>query len=284
MNTNAFWSREMNQVAKIENHPHKRSLIDTMSAGYSMDPLNFAKTVRATCMPANSTDEEFAAFLLVAHQHGLNPVTREIYAFPKKGGGIQPIVGIDGWMTLINSHPQSDGIEFEDHFDDKGKLSAITCKIYRKDRARPTDVTEYMEECKRPTEPWQKWPARMLRHKAAIQCARYAFGFAGIIDPEEAERSPEVITGNVVAPPPQIEAPKPIAEDAVVEDGEAFDAAEFFSELETQLAGAMDAATIEEVWTAIDPEGTFDGDDLNLDIAHKIKARRLAQISNKEPA
>jgi hypothetical protein len=26
------------------------------------------------------------------------------------------------------------------------------------------------------------------RHKAMIQCARYAFGFAGIVDPDEAER------------------------------------------------------------------------------------------------
>jgi phage recombination protein Bet len=277
----------VNQVAKISEHSHKRSLIDTMSAGYSMDPANFAKTVRATCMPANSSDEEFAAFLLVAHQHGLNPVTREIYAFPKKGGGIQPIVGIDGWMTLINSHPQSDGLEFIDAFDDKGKLSSITCKIYRKDRNRPTEVTEYMNECVRPTEPWQKWPARMLRHKAAIQCARYAFGFAGIIDPEEAERSPEVITGTVIAPPPQIAPPAKHEDISVITaDGQVVgaiaeipDAAEFFTELETQMAGAMDSATVEEVWTALDPEGTFDGDDINLDIAHKIKQRRLAQIA-----
>lgn len=268
----------MNTVATIE-HP-KRSLIATMAAGYSMEPANFAATVRATCMPPNSSDEEFAAFLLVAHQHGLNPVTREIYAFPKKGGGIQPIVGIDGWMTLINSHPQADGMEFVDSFDDKGKLSAITCRLYRKDRQRPTEVTEYMEECKRASEPWQKWPARMLRHKAAIQAARYAFGFAGIIDQDEAERSPEVITGTVVAPPPpqgRIEHEKPAAE--TVEHGEPFDAASYFEEFETQLAGANDEATVAEVWSSLDPEGTFDGDDTNLSIAAKIRDRRLLQIS-----
>lgn len=28
----------------------------------------------------------------------------------------------------------------------------------------------------------------MLRHKATIQAARYAFGFSGIVDPDEAER------------------------------------------------------------------------------------------------
>lgn len=31
-------------------------------------------------------------------------------------------------------------------------------------------------------------PKRMLRHKAMIQCARLAFGFAGIYDKDEAER------------------------------------------------------------------------------------------------
>lgn len=268
----------MNQIATLE-HP-KRSLIATMAASYSMEPANFAATVRATCMPANSTDEEFAAFLLVAHQHKLNPVTREIYAFPKKGGGIQPIVGIDGWMTLINSHPQSDGLEFTDHFDDKGKLSAITCKLYRKDRNRPTEVTEYMEECKRPTEPWTKWPARMLRHKAAIQAARYAFGFAGIIDQDEAERSPEVITGTVVAPPPppaQIEPPK-----AEVFDPEPVEISEYFATLEADMSVAMDEATVGEVWTHHDPEGKFDGDDVNLSIAAKIRDRRLLQLSVKQ--
>ncbi|WP_414836262.1 recombinase RecT, partial [Escherichia coli] len=38
------------------------------------------------------------------------------------------------------------------------------------------------------TGPWQSHPKRMLRHKAMIQCARLAFGFAGIYDKDEAER------------------------------------------------------------------------------------------------
>ena len=190
----------MSNIAKIE--PQRQSLIASMAAERSMEPAIFAKTVKATCMPGNVSDEEFAAFLMVAQRYGLDPITKEIYAFPKKGGGIQPIVGIDGWMNLINSNPHTDGLEFRDEFNDARELVSITAIIHRKDRKHPTMVTEYMEECKRQTEPWQKWPARMLRHKAAIQCARYAFGFAGIIDPEEAERSPEVITETIAPPPP----------------------------------------------------------------------------------
>ena len=65
---------------------------------------------------------------------------------------------------------------------------AITCRIYRKDRSRATEVTEYLGECRGSSEPWKKWPVRMLRHKATIQCARYAFGLSGIIDEDEADR------------------------------------------------------------------------------------------------
>ena len=46
---------------------------------------------------------------------------------------------------------------------------------------------QYMDECKRNTDPWQSHPRRMLRHKATIQAARMAFGFA-LKDPDEAER------------------------------------------------------------------------------------------------
>lgn len=165
-----------------------RGVIAAMSERFGMEPAAFEATLRATVVPKETTREQFAAFLLVAKEHGLNPLTKEIYAFPTKGGGVQPIVSIDGWMNLMNSHPQMNGLEFEDKLDEQGKIFAVTARVWRKDRDKPVEVTEYLAECKRNTEPWTKWPARMLRHKAAIQAARYAFGFAGIIDPDEAER------------------------------------------------------------------------------------------------
>jgi phage recombination protein Bet len=176
------------------------SVIQDMANRYGMDKKAFEATIRATAMPSNVqvSPEQFCAFLLVAKQYNLNPVTKEIYAFPSKGG-IQPIVGIDGWCNIINSNPMLDGIEFVDHLAE-GKLTAITCRIHRKDREHPTECVEYMDECKKGTEPWQKWPARMLRHKALIQCARYAFSLSGIVDQDEAERM-EMVD---VTPPPDI--------------------------------------------------------------------------------
>jgi len=163
------------------------SIFNAMAQQYGMDRKAFESTLRATVMPQNTSNEQAAAFLLVAREHRLNPFTREIFAFPTQGGGIQPVVSVDGWMKLINSHADFDGMDFEDHLD-SGALMSITCRMYRKGRAHPIEVTEYMSECKRETPTWKRWPARMLRHKAAIQAARYAFGFAGIMEPDEAER------------------------------------------------------------------------------------------------
>lgn len=134
-----------------------------------------------------ATDDEFVALVIVANEYELNPLTKEIYAFPAKGGGIVPVISVDGWNTIMNRHPMFDGIEFRDIPDDQGDLLAIEAIIYRKDRTRPIKVIEYLDECKRATEPWKMMPARMLRHKALIQGARLAFGFSGIHDQDDAE-------------------------------------------------------------------------------------------------
>lgn len=207
-------------VATVTEAP-RRSLLAEMAGRYGMEPAAFAATLKATVVPANTSNEEFAAFLVVAREYDLNPLTKEIYAFPKRGGGIQPIVPIDGWTNIINSNPALDGIEFEDHHDDQGKLTAITCRLWRKDRSKPVMVTEYMSECFRQTDTWKTWPHRMLRHKALIQCARYAFGLAGIVDPDEAERAGAEGPMRDVTPQPPAPPPPPPPPPAEPETAEA---------------------------------------------------------------
>ena len=168
-----------------------RSIVQDMAEQYGMDKRAFEATLKATVIPANVSNEQFAAFLLVAREYKLNPLTKEIWAYPSRTGGVTPVVSVDGWANIINSHPAMDGLEYEDIFNE-GQLSAIKCTIYRKDRSRSIGITEYMNECKGTTEPWKRWPARMLRHKATIQCARMAFGFSGIYDEDEAARIVDV--------------------------------------------------------------------------------------------
>jgi phage recombination protein Bet len=139
--------------------------------------------LKQTAFKGNVTDAQMTALMVVADQYGLNPFTREIYAFPDKNNGIVPVIGVDGWSRIINDHPQFDGMEFNQ--DDE----SCTCIMFRKDRNHAVKVTEWMSECKRSNaQPWQTHPKRMLRHKSMIQCARLAFGFSGIYDQDEAER------------------------------------------------------------------------------------------------
>ncbi|MBE0418522.1 recombinase RecT [Pseudoalteromonas nigrifaciens] len=169
-----------------------------------MDEQEVENVILNTVMPSGKpvTREQFVSFIAVANEYSLNPLVKEIYAFPAKGGGIQPIVSIDGWLRIINSHHDFDGMVFDD-IRDGASLIAVTCRIFKKNCKHPIEVTEYMEECRRPTDTWKQWPARMLRHKATIQAGRYAFGISGIIDPDEADRfkdSGAIVTEKEVNP------------------------------------------------------------------------------------
>ncbi len=160
----------------------RRSVLNKMAERYSVATDKLLETLKNTAFKG-ATNEQLMALCIVADQYKLNPFTKEIYAFPDKNGGIVPVVGIDGWLRIINEHPQFDGMDVECNPDE------CTVTIHRKDRAHATVLTEYMAEVRRDNSaPWKSHPMRMLRHKAIIQCARAAFGYSGIKDPDEAER------------------------------------------------------------------------------------------------
>lgn len=160
------------------------TLTGTMARRFDLgdDGGELLASLKQTAFKGQVSDAQMMALLVVANKFGLNPWTREIYAFPDRQNGIVPVVGVDGWSRIINNHAQFDGMEFEDAED------SCTCKIFRKDRQHATSITEYLKECRRDTAPWKSHPRRMMRHKAMIQCARVAFGFGGIFDQDEAER------------------------------------------------------------------------------------------------
>lgn len=165
--------------------------------------------LKATAFKGEVSDAQLSALLIVANQYGLNPWTKEIYAFPDKKAGIIPVVSVDGWARIINNHPAFDGMDFE--FAPEMVTMAGTevpahqwtqCVMHRKDRSHPTVIREYLDEIYRApfknveknfvtNGPWQTHPKRFSRHKAMIQCARMAFGFGGIYDDEEASRIAE---------------------------------------------------------------------------------------------
>ncbi len=186
------------------------ALVTRIAERFVIDPEHLFDILKATAFKQTGdkgiTNEQMTALLVVADQYGLNPFTREIYAFPDKKGGIVPVVGVDGWNRIANEHPAFDGVEFA-YSDDIVMMEGaqapchawIETVLYRKDRNHPVRVREYLDECYRPPfidrntgyvtlGPWQTHPKRFLRHKAEIQCYRVGFAFVGIYDEDEAYR------------------------------------------------------------------------------------------------
>jgi phage recombination protein Bet len=195
----------------------KGALLARFAEKFGVDKLKVGEILKATVFkqpkgkggsPAEEiSNEQLAALLIVADQYGLNPFTKEIYAFPDKQKGIVPVIGVDGWNRIMNDHPAMDGLEFR-YSENMLKIDAdahecpewVEVVIYRKDRSRPIVVREYLDECYRKAfegqsqsgsykvaGPWQSHTRRFLRHKALIQGARIAFGFSGVYDEDEAQ-------------------------------------------------------------------------------------------------
>lgn len=182
-----------------------------MAARLSVEPDKMLATLKATVFKSAST-EELLALVVVANEYQLNPFLKEIYAFPAKGGGIVPVISIDGWNKMLIRQDSFDGIEFEFVEGEDGLPYSCTATVFIKNRSHAVKVTEYFAECRRNTDPWNNMPRRMLRHRALCQASRLAFGFAGVYSEDEAKDFIDVTT---TAPqrggPPRLVDVKPAA-------------------------------------------------------------------------
>jgi phage recombination protein Bet len=269
----------MNAVVQVA-PATKPSLVQSFASRLGVEPEKLLATLKATAFKQPNgeeiTNEQMMALLVVSNEYGLNPFTKEIYAFPDKKNGIVPVVGVDGWNRIANDHAQFDGIEFK-YADEMVAMDGAKAKapawcevtVYRKDRSKPTVVREYLDEVYRPPfvgqkreggtykvdGPWQSHPKRMLRHKTMIQGYRAAFGFGGIFDEDEAQRIVErEVRGEVVEIKPDA---APNAKTNAIKDALRSKAAPPPTDEEMQRAAANDAAgaqkpTVEEIVAMIE--------------------------------
>jgi len=203
----------MTQIA-TSNGLIEQDVIKAIARTYGLSAAAFALTFRTVAMPQPHTEPEFMSCILVAREHGLNPLTKEIYFMRTKAGAIQAIVSVDGWIKKCNEHPSFDGLEIADATDAKGNVVSMTISIYRKDRSRPTTLTEYMDECAASGGAvWKTSPKRMLRNRVICQGSRVAFGFAGLMAPDEFEawQTAESVRDSIPPDPDDIVATDPAA-------------------------------------------------------------------------
>jgi hypothetical protein len=172
-----------NQITKLSQQP----IVDQMSRQIGVDGMMLLHTMQ-TMLPKGTNFATLMTCVSVASDLGLNPMTKQIYFMPTKGGQIQPIVSVDGWIAIANRHDDFDGWgEFTPKFKDDGTtLLSMTGTMYHKHRDRPTVITEYFDECSKGGGPvWRSHPMRMMRNRTINQLVRVALGISGVMDPDE---------------------------------------------------------------------------------------------------
>lgn len=227
----------------VEARNKPRNALEAMASRLQVSPAGLKDTLIKTVFSACKSEAEFIALTIVANAYDLNPLTKEIYAFPKKGGGIMPMISYDGWIKIMNSHPQTDGFEFIHTLNEKGDAVAAEGVFYRKDRSRPTKKMVYLKEFKKNTEPWNNSPNHMLDVRCLCHTVRIALGInAGV------EGDDEVIDGGTVTAQslPTRQALSEELNDSIpafdAETGEvARDPATGMSEVDEETARALDA-------------------------------------------
>jgi len=132
------------------------------------------------------------SFLKAIHEFDLDPFNGEIIFIEshKESKSAWPFITIEGWIKIINQHPQFCAIEFNIPIqENQMNHSWIECAIYRKDRIKPITIREYLAEVITEQPGWKDRPNRMLRHRALAQSAKHAFGITISESPIQRESS-----------------------------------------------------------------------------------------------
>jgi len=216
-----------------------KSAMDSMAGRLQVSRPVLEQTLKATVCRGTSnkdgsytpmTNSEFVAFVVVSNNYKLNPLIKEIYAYPDtKSAGIIPIVSTDGWNKLMTTHPK-----YKTHsYIQSEKMVKIgnskNCPEWMEIHIVKTDgsvvkIREYLDECYNGGKkyksgdyiksPWDTHTKRLLRHKTKIQGVREAFGFGGIYDQDEGDRIIEAhIVREETAGKPEVEQPKALSDE-----------------------------------------------------------------------
>ena len=147
-------SRAQSKVGHEKASTQTLSIVDrsVQRSGLSYD--SFVRLIIQSALSRLSiwTQADLDRLLLLAERLGLDPLNNEIYAtevMPDswKKPRIVYVIGVDGWIKIINSHPQFDGMQFSESAPGDDELPQyIECTIFRKDRKVATSIREYMNE------------------------------------------------------------------------------------------------------------------------------------------
>lgn len=151
--------------------------------------LRFLRGVWTTSKgEAELTNEEMFIGISIVAKYHLDPVAREIYVTKSKGK-LMTVIGIDGWIKILDRTPHYNGYEMEIHEDETGKVDYVTAIIHSKDRKYPAKYRAYAREYSSVSGFMAgKIPIHMLRIFALRHAARLFVPLGGTVMTDEEAR------------------------------------------------------------------------------------------------
>lgn len=275
----------MSNVAKIE--PRSLTAGAKIQAIVPQSMEEAYRLGKAVCMAGMApkgmdTPEKCMIAIMQGMEVGLSPM-QSLQRIAVVNG--RPTIWGDGAMSLV----RASGICEYVRESIKGENDARIAGCVVKRRGEPEEVTRTfsVSDAKKAglwgkAGPWTQYPERMLQMRARAFALRDVFAdvLGGMYLREELEEDRRQGPPASSEPMPAMAPPPPpvAIEHHPATVTEAVDPTEFLQTLEYAMAGAHSVEDVHQAWADCDPEGTFDGDDVNREIAEKIRDRRLKQL------
>jgi len=133
------------------------------------------------------TASEIGAGMALISRYELDPFNREIYVTRDKQGRLMIIIGLDGWIRVLDRTDHYDGFEQELIFDDDGELTEVVTRIFSKKREHPATYRAYAKEYARLGGYMrEKIPWHMLRIFSLKHAGRLFVPLGSVVTEEEA--------------------------------------------------------------------------------------------------
>jgi len=160
----------------IANTGRQKSVVNDAASVLGVEPGKLCDLLRNVWKVSNGqpplTNQEMFAGLSMIARFELDPIAREVYVTRTKQG-LATIVGIDGWVKILDRTEHYDGYEMDIHEDEKGNVDYVECTIHSKTRKFPSKYRAFMREYRNLSGFMaDKIPVHMLRIFAMRHAAR----------------------------------------------------------------------------------------------------------------
>jgi len=166
------------------------------------------------------TNQELMVGMALVARYELDPFAREIYVTRGKKG-LMVIVGVDGWIRVLDRTDHYDGMDVSIDRDGDDKVVSVTTTIYSKNRSHPAQYVALADEYRKLAGPVASTIfIHMLRIFSLKHAARLFVPLGSVVTEEEANwmadappvdpvTSLDNLADKLTEPPPLPSIPKP---------------------------------------------------------------------------